>query len=63
MRRDLDEWGIFFAHVFSRRWIRETKGWSDLVLAMVVSAAKEFETIIRSWLNQRGRGWSGYVGA
>jgi len=37
---------LFFAHVFSRRWIRETRGCFELVFAMAMSVARESETII-----------------
>jgi len=37
---------LFLAHVFSKRWIRGTRGWSELVFAMAVSATRESGTII-----------------
>ena len=40
---------LCFAHVLSRIWIRETRGWFELELAV-----KESETIIIGWTRRSG---------
>jgi len=45
---------LLFAHVFSRIWIRETRRWSKLELAMAVSAIiQKVNTLFASLLKKK----------